>query len=89
MTALERMAAMRGSVLIDGEVTQVSYHSLMVNADCTITVIKTTTPGKVEVDQLTAMNLSGKTIKAGGLLTAPEGSVFTSITVTSGQLIGY
>jgi hypothetical protein len=47
--------------------------------------------GFVNVDYLSEMNLSGVTLKQGALITAPEGEVFTDITITTAGagVIGY
>ena len=91
MTTLERMAGTSGSVVISGTgaITGLSYQAVVVNSDAVFTTFKITPTGGIETDYMTKMNLTGNTIKAGGLLTAPEGSVISAITMSSGLLIGY
>ena len=91
MTALERIAGMQGSTVISGTGAQTSlnYRAVVVNSDAVFTAFKITITGGTETDYMTIMNLTGNTIKAGGILTAPEGSRITSITMSSGVLIGY
>lgn len=73
-----------GTVLITGAVTEQSYRRLQVQEDTTITVLT----DQDDVDLMTALNITGNTLKAGSILNSTTGKAFKNITVTSGSLQG-
>lgn len=81
--------------LAAGAHTEVNAYAFIVQADTEITTLlggdASTPPATGEEDNyLTAMNLSGVTLKQGSLIQAPAGELFQSITVgTGGAIIVY
>jgi hypothetical protein len=71
--------------------TDVNAYAFIVQED---TIISVLTGGDASTavntdNYLTAMNLSGVTLKQGALIQAPAGELFQSITITSGSVIAY
>lgn len=67
------------------------YYAFIAQED---TVVATLTGGLSSTtdnstNYLTSIGLSGKTLKQGALIVAPEGEVFKSLTLTSGSIIAY
>jgi len=91
MSALGRIAALGGSELVDGAVTSKNFVMFVPQEDTTITVMSGTSDSNVTPTPnfLTIQNLSGKTLKQGSVISVPDGSVITSLTVSSGSVIAY
>jgi len=83
------MIGENGCVFIDSSVTNDDIYQIYVAADAVFTVL-TEAPAKggVETNVMTKMNLTGKTIPAGSILT-PYNEVFSDVTISSGSLIAY
>jgi hypothetical protein len=62
-----------------------AFQGFVVNADCVIAQVLDNNG----VNLTSAMGLSGVTIRQGMLITAPKNSYFSSITLTSGNIIAY
>jgi hypothetical protein len=78
--------------LAEGTHTAVNAYAFIVQADTEITtLLGGDASTAVDTDNyLTAMNLSGVTLKQGALVQAPAGELFQSITVgTDGAIIVY
>ncbi len=78
--------------LAAGAHTEVNAYAFIVQADTEITtLLGGDASTAVDTDNyLTAMNLSGVTLKQGSLIQAPAGELFQSITVgTGGAIIVY
>lgn len=78
--------------LAEGAHTEVNAYAFIVQADTEITtLLGGDASTAVDTDNyLTAMNLSGVTLKQGSLIQAPAGELFQSITVgTDGAIIVY
>lgn len=73
-----------GMKFIDAAVTNQSFHTLVVNADCVLSAL-TDNNG---VNLLTTYGLSGKTLKSGMIINT-QGSPIKNVTPASGSLIGY
>jgi len=89
-----RITAEGGCKFIDSAATGVGAYCFVVNADCVLTVLlggdtAGTTGTSIGTNYLTDIGLSGKTIKQGTLIVAPEGKLFNSITPSSGSVIAY
>ena len=78
--------------LAEGEYAGVNAYAFIVQADTEITTLlggDASTAAATD-NYLTAMNLSGVTLKQGALIQAPAGELFQSITVgTGGAIIVY
>jgi len=78
-----------GCVFIDNSVTGDYIYSIYVQEDTVFSVLKENdVPAGTPEDVMSAMNLTGKTIKAGAIIT-PYKEVFSDISLTSGGVIGY
>ena len=78
--------------LAEGTHTSVNAYAFIVQADTEITTLLggDASTAVATDNYLTAMNLSGVTLKQGALIQAPAGELFQSITVdTGGALIVY
>ena len=90
--APDRLTGIFGSEYLNAAAhTSVNAYAFIVQED---TVIGVLTGGDASTavntdNYLTAMNLSGITLKQGALIQAPAGELFQSITVTSGSVIAY
>jgi hypothetical protein len=88
-----RITAFQGCEYIDSTSAQTSknYYAIIPQEDTVFTAI---TGGSASTDDntinySTSIGLSGKTLKQGALITAPEGEVFKSLTISSGSYIAY
>lgn len=78
-----------GCYYLDNSVTNSDVYMIHVLEDTVFTVLnETNKKGGTETNVLTTMNLSGKTVKAGAILT-PYNEVFSDISVSSGSCILY
>lgn len=93
--SLDRLAGNGGTYFC--EVTTAhsgkKFSQLLINSDAVFTTLTITTAAGESISALgtTAMygqNLSGRTVKQGSLLTAPQGSWFSALTMSSGDCIG-
>ena len=78
--------------LAEGEHSGVNAYAFIVQADTEITTLLggDASTAVATDNYLTAMNLSGVTLKQGSLIQAPAGELFQSITVgTGGAIIVY
>ena len=91
--APDRLTGIFGSkYLAEGEHAGVNAYAFIVQADTEITVLEggDASTAAATDNYLTAMNLSGVTLKQGALIQAPAGELFQSITVgTGGAIIVY
>ena len=84
-TILEQLGGgQRGQLYINGAVTNKSFHTLVVHADCVFTVLS----DEAGVNLLTDYALTGVTVKAGTIITG-KGSAIKNVTVSSGSVFGY
>lgn len=89
---LSRLSADGGAYHVssaDGAVTSKEFFGFTVLEDTVITVLtlNTTPTGFSSTNYLTQANLSGKTLKAGAYICAPNGTYITAITLSSGSVI--
>ena len=85
MNELEKITGgHKGLLFIDAAVTDKKFHTLVVNADCVLTVL-TDNEG---VNLLKLYGLGSKTLKAGMIINT-NGSPIKNVTPSSGSLIGY
>lgn len=90
--SIARLSADGGSYHVssaDGAVTGKQFFAFTVLEDtvCTVLTLNTTPTGYTSTNYLTQANLSGKTLKAGAYICAPNGSYITAITLSSGSVI--
>ena len=98
----DRLAGIHGSKHIPVSVaTGLQVYAFIAQEDTTVTLIKggdssligtfdRNNVAYVLTDYTTSMGVgAGVTLKQGALLTAPEGEIFTEITVTEGSIIAY
>jgi hypothetical protein len=90
MDDLSKIIAENGCVYVDNSVTADYIFSIVVQEDTVFTTLKENTYPSLGTpeDVMTAMNLTGKTLKAGAILT-PYKDVFSDITLASGSVIVY
>lgn len=93
--SLDRLAGNGGTFFCEVTTAHTGkrFSQLLINTDAVFTTLTITTAEGVSYSALgtTAMygqNLSGRTVKQGSLLTAPQGSWFTALTMSSGDCIG-
>jgi len=96
--APDRLTGIFGSQYIPaGPISGLRVYAFIVQEDDTvISLLKggdaslIGTPGYVLTEYNTSMGLDAVTLKKGALLTAPEGEIFTEMTVSAGgAIIGY
>lgn len=89
MDDLSKLSGENGCIFIDNSVTNQQIYQLYVASDAVFTVLnEAVVSGGTETDLMTTMNLTGKTIPAGSILTS-RNKGFSDISVSSGKLIGY
>lgn len=89
MEDLSKMIGENGCIYIDNSVTNSDIYMIHVVSDAVFTVLnETNAKGGSETDVISTMNLSGKTIPAGAILT-PYNEVFSDVTITSGGIMAY
>lgn len=85
MTEIEKITGGNyGMLFIDAAVTDKSFHTLVVNADCVLTVLADTAGNNL----LTIYGLGSKTLKQGMIING-MGNPIKNVTPSSGSLIGY
>ena len=89
MESQSKLIGENGSYFLDNSATNSDFYQISVLEDTVFTVCKVSdTKGGSETDVLTTMNLSGKTVKAGAILT-PSKEMFSSVSVSSGSCMCY
>jgi len=95
MSALDRIAGNGGTFFCETTTahTGKTFSQLLINSDAVFTTLTITDDtGTTHNALLTAdawgQNLAARTVKQGSLLTAPEGSWFSALTMSSGDCIG-
>jgi hypothetical protein len=95
MSALDRIAGNGGTFFCEVTTahTGKTFSQLLINSDAVFTTLTITDDtGTTHNALLTAdswgQNLAARTVKQGSLLTAPEGSWFSALTMSSGDCIG-
>lgn len=83
---LEFMAGFDGCKVVSSTAPVVeNFRAFVVNSDVVVSAIL----DKSGVNVLSALGLSGVTLKAGAFICAPRNSHFSSITLTSGSVVIY
>lgn len=78
-----------GCLFIDNSATLQDIYQIYVAADAVFTTLKEgSSKTATGTDVMSTMNLTGKTIPSGSILT-PYDEVFTDVTITSGSLMVY
>ena len=95
MAALDRLSGTGGTYFcqVTTAHTGLSFSAIVVNTDAVFTTLTVTDGDGTTYNALLTtapygQNLSGRTVKAGMMITAPEGSRFTALTMSSGTCIG-
>ena len=96
MAALERIAGNGGTYFCETTTAHTgrTFSGLLINSDAVFTTLTITdSDGNTYNALLTTsaaygQNLAARTVKQGTLLTAPEGSWFSALTMSSGDCIG-
>lgn len=85
MQPQNKLIGANGCLFIDSAVTGEKLYMLIVSTDCVLTRLK----GLDGIDYLLVFGLTGKTLKAGVVITATKNGEFEAITPSSGDLMGY
>jgi len=89
MNDSSKMIGENSFVFIDNSVTNEDIYMIHVLEDTVFTVLnETNQKGGSETNVLSTVNLSGKTVKAGAILT-PYDEMFSDVSVSSGSCIAY
>lgn len=95
MAALDRLSGTGGTYFcqVTTAHTGLSLSGIVINTDAVFTTLTITDGAGTTYNALLTtapygQNLSGRTVKAGMMITAPEGSRFTALTMSSGTCIG-
>lgn len=95
MAALDRIAGNGGTYFCEVTTahTSRSFSALLINTDAVFTTLTITDSAGTTYNALLTtapygQNLSGRTVKQGTLLTAPEGSFFSALTMSTGDCVG-
>ena len=95
MAALDRIAGNGGTFFCETTTahTGKTFSGLLINSDAVFTTLTITdSDGNTYNALLTAdawgQNLAARTVKQGTLLTAPDGSWFSALTMSSGDCVG-
>ncbi|MFN7583886.1 MAG: hypothetical protein ACK5P0_00850 [bacterium] len=95
MAALDRLSGTGGTYFcqVTTAHTGLSFSAIVINTDAVFTTLTITDGAGTTYNALLTtapygQNLSGRTVKAGMMITAPEGSRFTALTMSSGTCIG-
>lgn len=84
-----KLIGQNGGLFIDSSATNQDIYSIYVCSDAVFTVLKEADKkGDTGTDAISPMNLSGKTIPAGTIIT-PYKNIFTDVTVSSGSVFAY
>lgn len=89
--ALDNIAGSEGlkSYHGTGAVTGKEYNALVVREDTVFTVLTIVDKNGATINELTAANLSGITLKAGEYIPAGLGAKITAFTISSGSVLAY
>lgn len=95
MAALDRLSGTGGTYFFPTTTahTGLSLSGIVINTDAVFTTLTITDGAGTTYNALLTtapygQNLSGRTVKAGMMITAPEGSRFTALAMSSGTCIG-
>jgi hypothetical protein len=88
--SFDKLAGNGGTYFLESSTvhTAKDYVYLVINADAVFSTLTLTNNNGTTTNALTSQNLSGRTVAKGMTLSAPIGSVFSAITITSGSAIG-
>lgn len=93
--ALDRISGSRGTYFLEVTTAHTGklFSMLQINTDAVFTTLTITIDGAqggadTTEDALTTQNLTARTVSQGSILTAPEGSWFSAVTMSSGTAIG-
>ena len=95
MAALDRIAGNGGTYFCEVTTahTSKSFSGLLINSDAVFTTLTITdrdgnTHNALLTSDAWGQNLAARTVKQGTLLTAPDGSWFSALTMSSGDCVG-
>ena len=89
MDDTSKMIGENGCFFLDSSATNTDTYMIAVLEDAVFTVLnEAEEQAGTEVNVLATMNLAGKTVKAGAILT-PYGNVFSDISISSGSVMCY
>lgn len=96
MSTQNRMAGTGGVYFCEVTTAHTSktFHGLLINSDAVFTTLTITDSDGTTYNALLTtssqygQNLAARTVKQGTLLTAPEGSYYSALTMSSGDCIG-
>lgn len=96
MSALDRISGTGGTYFCEVTTahTGKTFSALLINTDAVFTTLTITDAAGATYNALLTtssqygQNLAARTVKQGTLLTAPEGSYFSALTMSSGDCIG-
>ena len=89
MDDLSKMIGENGCEFVDNSATNSDIYMIHVLADTVFTVLsEAKLKGGTETDVMTSMNLTGKTIPTGAILT-PYDDIFSDISISSGSVMVY
>lgn len=92
--SLDRIAANDGTYFLEATTahTGKSFSMLLINTDAVFTTLTITTKSPTGTETtsngLTTQNLTARTVSQGSILTTPEESWFSAVTMSSGTAIG-
>lgn len=89
--SMQRLSASGGCQLISTTDAQTGkfYTAFVVQEDTVVSVLAGGEKGSTSTNFITEIGLSGKTLKQGALIVAPDSQFFSSLTLTSGSVIAY
>ncbi len=89
MTGMGRISGGSGTygVANTTQLTRISFCAIQVNADCVISELTYSEAYQGTTNALTNLNLGTTTWAAGIVIFAPMGTMFKSITLTSGSVL--
>lgn len=96
MSALDRISGTGGTYFCEVTTahTAKTFSALLINSDAVFTTLTITDSTGATYNALLTtsaqygQNLAARTVKQGTLLTAPEGSYFSALTMSSGDCVG-
>jgi hypothetical protein len=96
MSALDRISGTGGTYFCEVTTAHTSktFSALLINSDAVFTTLTITDSSGATYNALLTtsaqygQNLAARTVKQGTLLTAPEGSYFSALTMSSGDCVG-
>ena len=88
--SIDRIAGNGGTYFLEVSTAHTSktFSMLQINTDAVFTTLSLTATDGTVTNAITSMNLSARTVSQGSLLTAPQGSWFSAVTMSSGTAIG-